>query len=70
MIGASSFVDRGIADDDRTLSNAGIDSFSDEAVPYYSRWIRQDIILACYLLNRITLLLVLIAIPLWIMALR
>lgn len=44
VIGVSSFVNGGIKDDDRKLSDYGIDKLSAEALPYYLRWIRQDII--------------------------
>lgn len=66
----NSFVNRGIEDDDRKLAAYGVDPLASEAQPYYVRWIRQDIIGIFYMLNMIVVLLILIAIPLWMIALR
>ncbi|WP_343799826.1 hypothetical protein [Paenochrobactrum glaciei] len=66
----NSFVNRGIEDDDRKLAAYGIDPLASESLPYYVRWIRQDIIGIFYMLNMIVVLLILIAIPLWMIALR
>jgi hypothetical protein len=66
----NSFVNRGIEDDDRKLAAYGIDPLESESLPYYVRWIRQDIIGIFYMLNMIVVLLILIAIPLWMIALR
>jgi hypothetical protein len=70
VIGVSRFVNGGIKDDDQKLSDYGIDKLSAEALPYYVRWIRQDIIGIFYMMNVGLILLALIAIPLWMIALR
>lgn len=69
-MGVNSFVNRGIEDDDRKLAVYGIDPLASESLPFYARWIRQDIIGIFYMLNIIIGLLILIAIPLWMIALR
>lgn len=74
---AANFTDSGIRQDEQKFDGFGVDGFSQEAVPYYARWIRQDLIGVYFIISRISLyarlslvLLALIAIPLWIIALR
>jgi hypothetical protein len=73
-MGLGSFVDRGIEDDGRKFRAFGIDAAAAESLPYYARWIREDLIAVVYLLNRVATLIilsaVLVAIPLWMLALR
>lgn len=73
-MGLVSFVDGGTRDDDHKFEQFGVDPLSADAMPYYARWVRQDLIGLFYLVNRATIiiggLLVLIAIPLWMMVLR
>lgn len=73
-MGIVSFVDKGNAEDARILYDARVDASEEAALPYYARWTRQDLVAVVYLLNRIStyggILLVLIAIPLWMIALR
>ncbi len=66
----NSFVNRGIEDDDRKLVAYSVDPLASESLPYYVRWIRQDIIGIFYMLSMIIVLLILIAVPLWMIALR
>lgn len=66
----NSFVNRGIEDDDRKLAAYDVDPLASVSQPYYVRWIRQDIIGIFYMLNMIVVLLILIAIPLWMIAFR
>lgn len=70
MWGLVKFVERGQMEDDRKLSDNMVGASTQEAVPYYTRWIREDIVGIFYMMNLIVILLVLIAIPLWMIALR
>ncbi len=69
-----SFIEQGTEEDDKKLHDSGIDPLSSATLPYYARWLRQDIVGIFYLLNRsskiIICLLALIAIPLWIIAFK
>ena len=73
-MGLVSFVNAGIEDDDRKLEQYGVDPLGPNALPYYARWVRQDVTGLTYLVNRASIaivgLLIVIAIPLWMMALR
>jgi lactate dehydrogenase-like 2-hydroxyacid dehydrogenase len=71
------FVEGGIADDERKFSSFGIDALEAESLPYYARWMRQDLVGVFFLTSHIAfysriavILLALIAIPLWIIALK
>lgn len=75
--GVVGFVNQGIQDDDRKFEQSGIDGFSTNALPYYARWIRQDLVGVFFVLNRIAglallnaVLLAVIAVALWTIALR
>jgi hypothetical protein len=50
---ATSLQDRVIADDVLALKKDGIERFSQEALPYYSMWTRQDVVLVVSLLTSI-----------------
>lgn len=41
---AFAFVNAGIADDSQKFMEAGIDEVSTDALPYYARWLRQDVV--------------------------
>jgi hypothetical protein len=73
-MGVNGFIQRGIEDDDRKFTERAIDPLSAEALPYYARWTRQDVIGVFYLQARIArinmLLLIAIAVPLWVIAFR
>lgn len=60
--------------DNRDLKSYGLDPDSAETLPTYARWIRLDLATLIFIVDRATvvggLLLALIAIPLWILALR
>jgi hypothetical protein len=47
------FVQGGIEDDNRKLAEYGVDPLSEAAIPYYMRWIRQDIIGIYYTVSNI-----------------
>jgi hypothetical protein len=71
------FVQGGIKDDDGKLAEYGVDPLSDAAIPYYARWMRQDVIGIYYMLSRIkwctnigVVLLFVIAFFLWKIAYR
>ena len=71
------FIDGGIKDDDKKFREFGVDPFETTAMPYYARWVRQDLIGMYYMMNKVAryariglFLLALIAAPLWIIALR
>lgn len=70
MWGLAKFVERGQIEDDRKLSSNMITGSTPEAVPYYTRWIREDLVGIFYMMNFMVIMLVLIAIPLWMIALR
>jgi|GEM_PF-7026139 hypothetical protein len=70
MWGLVKFVERGQLDDERKLSSSGVRGSTPEAVPHYTRWIREDLVGMFYMMNIIVIMLVLIAIPLWMIALR
>ncbi len=74
---AAHFTDQGIVQDDEKFRQSGIDGFSAAALPYYARWVRQDLVGIYFILNRVAryallnaILLALIAVPLWVIALR
>lgn len=73
-MGVKRFVQQGVVDDDQKFAQWGIEPLSPEAMPYYARWTRQDVIGIFYLLYRMAwincVLLIAIAVPLWIIALR
>ena len=70
----ASFVNAGTVEDDQKFEQYGVDPLSAEALPYYARWVRQDVVGLFYLVSRATMiigvLLIVIAIPLWMIALR
>ena len=43
------FAQEGIDDDTRKLAQDGVDPLSNDAIPYYVRWIRQDVIGMAYI---------------------
>jgi len=50
---ATSLQDRVIVDDAHALGKDGIERFSQEAIPYYTMWTRQDMVLVVSLLTSI-----------------
>jgi hypothetical protein len=71
------FVQGGVEDDNQKLADQGVDGASAEAVPLYLRWVRQDLIGVYFMLSRLNSyarlavgLLILIAVPLWIIAMK
>jgi len=78
---AADFAAKGVQDDVEKFESYGVDPMSVEATPFYARWIREDLIATYFVVSKsavrievalqiAVLLLVLIAIPLWIIALR
>lgn len=74
MASLGTFADKVIASDLRDLNTYRIEPDSPEALPIYARWARQDLAVLLYVVNRATLiggvLLMLIAVPLWMLVLR
>lgn len=68
MFGLVGFSERSQRDDDRKLADNGVNGSTPEAVPFYARWIREDLVGIFYMLNLVVILLILIAIPLWKLA--
>lgn len=74
LVSVRTFTRDGIEDDSRKLAQYGVGPLSQEAAIFYAKWTREDLIGVFYLIERLTwvvgVLLVAIAVPLWMMALR
>jgi len=73
-VSVRTFTRGGVEDDARKLAQYGVDPLSKEAAIFYAKWTREDLIGVFYLIERLTWvvgsLLLAIAIPLWMLALK
>lgn len=78
---AADFASAGVRNDEQKFESFGVDPTKAEATPFYVRWIREDLAATYFVISKshletkailriIVVLLLAIAVPLWIIALR